>query len=68
MNKRNVSQLQVLEFALEGVTLLISRDMTEPKWSTQEWDFHCDAQKEIERRIRAIYTTRNNRQRTRVPA
>lgn len=49
-----LTNLELLEFALEGVITIIGVNSGNPDWTVDDWRFHYNAQKEIERRIKLV--------------
>jgi len=68
VNKREITQLDILEWALEAITHTIGTNTGNPGWSDADWTYYYNAQKEVERRIRVSVTNRANHQRWKVPA
>ena len=68
VNRRDITQIDILEWALEAVTHTIGTNAGNPGWTEDDWTFYYNAQKEIERRIRVSNSLRSLHRRTRVPA
>jgi hypothetical protein len=68
MNRRDITQIDILEWALEAVTHTIGTNTGNPSWDNEIWAFYYDAQRELERRIRISNSLTSLYRRTRVPA
>lgn len=49
-----LSNLDLLLFALSGVKTEIGTNIGNPDWTHEEWSFHIQAQREIERRLKIV--------------
>jgi hypothetical protein len=49
-----LNHLQVLQFAVMGVDTAINQHMGKKTWTAAEWEFHAQAKRELERRVKIM--------------